>query len=169
MKGKPSPISPWTATSQSLADTEELARMVASLLTPPSVLLLSGDLGAGKTSLVQCFLKYWGYEGTVKSPTFDLVHVYDLSALTVYHVDLYRLHQGDPLDVLDLPAPGDPAAVVLAEWGGALQALYPNGFEMRMDQCGEQCRTMALTPYGDHAVQRFLQWRAMQEGQGLHS
>ncbi|NKI34662.1 tRNA (adenosine(37)-N6)-threonylcarbamoyltransferase complex ATPase subunit type 1 TsaE [Wenzhouxiangella sp. XN79A] len=88
---------------------------------------LSGDLGAGKTTLVRGMLRGLGFEGRVKSPSYGLVESYELADLTVHHLDLYRLGDPGELDFLGL---GDLLAddsVVLVEWperaGGRLPAV----------------------------------------------
>ena len=67
---------------------------------PPLVVTLSGELGAGKTTLVQAICEGYGVSGEVTSPTFALVHEYEAPRSTVYHLDLYRLDRPDQLDAL---------------------------------------------------------------------
>lgn len=77
-------------TSTSPEETEKIAFKIASSLTPPRVLCLKGDLGAGKTAFTRGFAKAFGIEKGVSSPTFTLMHRYD-GSVTVNHYDLYRL------------------------------------------------------------------------------
>ncbi|AUW93990.1 MAG: tRNA (adenosine(37)-N6)-threonylcarbamoyltransferase complex ATPase subunit type 1 TsaE [Sulfobacillus thermosulfidooxidans] len=162
MKENPIITSPWTRISHSPEETAELANELAGLFAPKGLVMLSGDLGSGKTTLTQDLLKAWGYKGSVKSPTFDLVHVYPLPAFTVYHADLYRLQGDDGLDILDLPSPHDAHSIIIAEWGEALRSLYPEGFALSLEACGENCRQVELTAYGPGAQQRLQQWRTSQ-------
>jgi tRNA A37 threonylcarbamoyladenosine biosynthesis protein TsaE len=95
------------------------------------------------------------------------VHVYDIGSRMVYHVDLYRLKPGDPLGVLDLPEPGAPGTIVLAEWGNPLLTSYPDAFVLRLRQCGPQCRAMELEVQGSRSTSlRFHRWQERQGGTG---
>lgn len=151
--------SQWTRISQSPGETADAAAALAPLFAPAGLVVLSGDLGSGKTTLTQQLLRVWGYTGAVKSPTFDLVHVYNAQGLTVYHVDLYRMHRGQSLEVLDLPAPEDPSSVIIAEWGDALRAVYPEYFHLSLSVCGEQCRALSLGAQGQGCQSRLDRWR----------
>lgn len=71
--------------------TKQLGRHLASQLTPNSVLLLQGDLGAGKTTLVQGLGEALGITEPILSPTFTLINEYPEARIPLYHVDLYRL------------------------------------------------------------------------------
>ncbi len=86
---------------ESEEDTRSLARSLTSLLAPGHVLLLSGDLGAGKTTLTRYLCQELGIDqGQVASPTFTVIHEYHGGRIPVAHVDLYRLGPG--ADVMDL-------------------------------------------------------------------
>ena len=72
-------------------DLEKFAEQFILDLAVPSVLGLKGNMGAGKTSLVKCFIRALGVEEEATSPTFNIVRTYKKEELTIYHVDLYRL------------------------------------------------------------------------------
>lgn len=97
--------------------TEELGRRIAQMLRPGDVIALSGDLGAGKTTLARGVLKALGLRGEAPSPTFAIVQPYEPPdvRLPVWHIDLYRLEGAD--DVLELGLDeGREHAVLLIEW-----------------------------------------------------
>lgn len=101
-------------------------RAFAATLRPPVVVGLSGELGAGKTTLVRAVAAALGVTQPVTSPTFALVHRYDGAKVSVYHVDAYRLRHDDAardLGLEDMLA--DPRAVVLIEWPERLGAAAP--------------------------------------------
>jgi len=105
-----------TITSRSEADTAAAARDLAGDLRPDDVVLLTGDLGAGKTAFVRGLAEGLGLDsGEVSSPTFTLIHEYRGGRLTLYHIDLYRLspREADDLGLDDLIVSG---GVVAIEW-----------------------------------------------------
>ena len=85
-------------------------------LAPPAVVAISGELGAGKTTLVRAVARGLGVREPVTSPTFALVHRYDGTAGAIYHVDAYRLKPADAADLGLDDMLADPTAVVLIEW-----------------------------------------------------
>lgn len=111
--------------SHSPEQTRELGAAVAGLLVPGDVVSLTGDLGAGKTCLVQGAAGALGVTQPVVSPTFVLVREYR-GLLPVYHLDVYRLDRVQ--EVLDLGFEDllDPQGVVFVEWGSAIEALLPD-------------------------------------------
>ena len=103
--------------THSAEETIALGRAIAELLDAPTLVLLSGDLGAGKTTLTKGIasgLKA-ASEEDVTSPTFTLVHKYD-GAKRVYHVDLYRINGAHDFDTLGLEDVFSEKAIVLIEW-----------------------------------------------------
>ena len=102
------------------ADTLALGLALAAGLAPGMVVYLSGELGAGKTTMARGVLRGLGYEGKVKSPTFTLVEVYEFSRLYLYHFDFYRFtgHQSDPREFGEAGFREyfNPQSVCLVEW-----------------------------------------------------
>lgn len=108
------------------AATLEFGRQLAERTVPGSVIYLRGELGAGKTTLVRGFLRALGYSGPVKSPTYTLLESYELDALHVLHMDLYRLNDPEEWSFLGVDAYfADPKLVALIEWPEQAEALLP--------------------------------------------
>ena len=106
------------ALTTSVDETRELAAALVALARPGDVLVLAGDLGAGKTAFVQGFGRGLGVAERITSPTFTLVHVYE-GRLPVHHLDVYRLEQLSEVLDLGLAEMLDDGGVVLIEWGDA--------------------------------------------------
>jgi tRNA threonylcarbamoyladenosine biosynthesis protein TsaE len=137
------------AATASVEETQALAEAIADLARPGDVLVLAGDLGAGKTAFTQGFGRGLGVKEPITSPTFTLVHVYE-GRLTVHHIDVYRLDQLAEVLDLGLPEMLDEGGVVLIEWGDAiLPALPPDFLEVRLTfGAGDDERQLELRPVG---------------------
>jgi len=108
-----------TFTTHSAEETTQLGRQLAAELKPGSIVLLRGDLGAGKTTLVKGIAE--GFHAAeaeaVTSPTFTLIHEYRGPEATLYHIDLYRIDTQRELDTLALDDLMEPNTILLIEWG----------------------------------------------------
>ncbi len=106
-------------TTHSPEETIALGRELAPLLAPPKLVLLRGDLGAGKTTLVKGIAEGFqaASEEDVTSPTFTLVHEYRGPSTTLYHIDLYRVDTPRELETLGLDDLMGEKSVLLIEWG----------------------------------------------------
>lgn len=102
------------------ADTEQEQEALGAALSrvaPTTCLIyLTGDLGAGKTTLTRGFLRGLGYTGSVKSPTYTLIEPYEIGMRRCYHLDLYRLADPDEIEYLGLRDMLQEEAVILVEW-----------------------------------------------------
>ncbi|MDH3707421.1 MAG: tRNA (adenosine(37)-N6)-threonylcarbamoyltransferase complex ATPase subunit type 1 TsaE [Acidimicrobiia bacterium] len=116
----------------SVEQTRAVAGAVSGLCRPGDLILLVGDLGAGKTAFAQGFGAALGVTGPITSPTFTLARQYE-GRLTLNHLDVYRLEQiSETLD-LDLPDLLDGDTVTLIEWGDAIvPVLPPEYLEVRL-------------------------------------
>jgi len=106
-------------TTKSPEETIALGRELAALLAPPKLVVLRGDLGAGKTTLVKGIAEGFNAasQDDVTSPTFTLIHEYRGPSATVYHIDLYRVDTQRELETLALDDLMNGHSVLLIEWG----------------------------------------------------
>ncbi|MEO8678299.1 MAG: tRNA (adenosine(37)-N6)-threonylcarbamoyltransferase complex ATPase subunit type 1 TsaE [Vicinamibacterales bacterium] len=133
-----------TFASNSEDDTRAFAARLAGTLVPGAVLLLSGDLGAGKTAFVRGLAEGLGIDpGEVTSPTFTLVHEYRGGRLPLIHVDLYRLDAAD-LDELGLDTDLAIEGVVAVEWSERLTRALPGALAIHIADRGDEARTIEV-------------------------
>ncbi|HYP08853.1 MAG TPA: tRNA (adenosine(37)-N6)-threonylcarbamoyltransferase complex ATPase subunit type 1 TsaE [Bryobacteraceae bacterium] len=106
-------------------DTIELGRKLATEIQRPSLVLLTGNLGAGKTTLSKGIVAGLNAAGVdeVSSPTYTVIHEYGSN---VYHIDLYRLDRPEQVSALGLDEMFDRGAVMLVEWGEAYKQALPS-------------------------------------------
>jgi tRNA threonylcarbamoyladenosine biosynthesis protein TsaE len=116
-----------------LAATHAVARALASLARPGDVLVLAGEMGAGKTAFAQGFGRALGVTEPITSPTFTLVHTYDTAAGPLHHADIYRLEQLAELADLALGELAEFNGIVLVEWGDVVSAALGDHLEVRLD------------------------------------
>lgn len=113
--------------SHSENDTIKFANDFASKLNKNSIIVLSGDLGSGKTKFTEGILKYFGLEEEISSPTFTIVNEYDANKFKIYHFDLYRLSDIDEFYALG----GEEYlqnGICIFEWGEMVEEILPNNY-----------------------------------------
>jgi tRNA threonylcarbamoyladenosine biosynthesis protein TsaE len=135
-------------TTKSAEETIALGRELAKMLTPPKLVVLRGDLGAGKTTLVKGIAQ--GFEAAseedVTSPTFTLIHEYRGPSATVYHIDLYRIDTQRELDTLALDDLMNENSVLLIEWGEKFERFRrERDVEVVLERISEHRRKIAVT------------------------
>ena len=133
--------------THSAEETTELGRRLASELAPPRLVVLSGDLGAGKTTLIKGIAEgfHAASQENVTSPTFTLIHEYRGAGVNLYHVDLYRVDTQRELDTLALDDLFDENSVVLIEWGEKFERFRcDRDVEITIERIGENDRKITL-------------------------
>ena len=135
--------------SRSEADTRAIAAALAPTLAPGAVILLSGDLGAGKTAFVRGLAEGLGLDpDEVTSPTFTLVHEYRGGRLPLIHVDLYRLDRAE-LDEIGLDQDLAASGVTAVEWSERLTRPIAGAIAVRIIDSGGDTRSIEIRK-GEH-------------------
>ena len=143
-------------TTTSAGSTRDLAAAIAARCVPGDVLLLSGDLGAGKTTFAQGFGRALGIVEPVTSPTFTLVRQYDVApgtagVRTLLHADVYRLDSLGEIADLGLGQLVEDGGVALVEWGEAAVPVLGDGalsLTLVADASDDECRQVTVSADG---------------------
>ena len=150
-------MSPVVLRSHSPVETRRIGVALGRHAEAGDVLLLCGDLGAGKTCLTQGIARGLGIQGYVRSPTFVLVSIHH-GRLPLYHIDIYRLdHVAEVLDLgLDEYMAGDGVSVI--EWADKALEVFPrSSLLVTLDFEGEKERLIRLEPLGERYERLVLQ------------
>ena len=113
--------------SKSENDTIEFAYKIAQFLNNGNIIVLSGDLGSGKTKFTQGILKYFNLENEISSPTFTIVNEYHANGANIYHFDVYRLADSDEFYAIG----GEEYlnnGICIIEWGEIIEDILPNDY-----------------------------------------
>jgi len=135
-------------TSHSEEDTMELAQNIESEKFPNMVICLRGELGSGKTVFVKGFASSLGIDENITSPTFTLVKEYTTGEIPLYHMDVYRLEDGDDgsIGLVDYFSKG---GVTIIEWSDIIKDSLPEErLEIKFKVIDEETRVLTLIPYG---------------------
>jgi tRNA threonylcarbamoyladenosine biosynthesis protein TsaE len=137
-----------TTHTQSAEETIAFGRTLAAELSPPLLILLRGDLGAGKTTLVKGIAEGFGaaLADDVTSPTFTLVHEYRGPRAALYHIDLYRVDTERELETLGLDDLIEPTSILLIEWGEKFpRFVRERNVEIVLERVDENERRIQVT------------------------
>jgi tRNA threonylcarbamoyladenosine biosynthesis protein TsaE len=147
-----------TITTQSDAATQAVGGALSALVAPGDVLVLSGDLGAGKTQLTKGLAAGLGVAETVPSPTFNLLLVHE-GRIPLYHFDLYRLEFAEQLEDLDYWGTIEADGVSVVEWGDRFAEAVPDDcIVVRILITGDEARAIELDPRGTRGQELATAW-----------
>ena len=139
--------------SKSEEDTINFASQFASKLQLGNIIILSGDLGAGKTKFTQGILKYFNLENEISSPTFTIVNEYNSGRLKLNHFDVYRVSDPDEVYAIGFDDYIFSDAVSIIEWANYIEEILPKEYlhihiskDINKD---ENYRKITITPYGE--------------------
>jgi len=132
-----------TFTSDSEADTKEIAKILSGLFKAGDVVLLEGNLGSGKTFLVKQICQAFGIQEEITSPTFTLIQQYSGPVL-VNHMDFYRIEQQEELDQLGWEDLMNRSCITFIEWPDLIEPMLKKYFKVNITMTNER-RIFALT------------------------
>ena len=133
--------------THSAEETIAFGRSLAAQLAPPKLVILSGDLGAGKTTLIKGIVE--GFHAAsvedVTSPTFTLVHEFRAPQADIYHIDLYRVDTPRQLETIGIDDLLGPCSVLLIEWGEKFERFKKErDVEIKIERLGESERKIQI-------------------------
>ena len=139
--------------------SEDIAARLTACLAAPLVMTFSGQIGAGKTTLIRAMLRCLGITTAIKSPTFALVETYQLERMQFHHMDLYRVQDESELDYIGFRDYFTSDAVCCIEWpervSGCLEQVDIE-FSLRLNGVGREMQVCALSPAGTAVLSCFL-------------
>ncbi len=137
--------------SSNLNDTLSFGKKLASKLSNGDLVVLSGELGSGKTKLTEGILSYFNLENEISSPTFTIVNEYIKNDINIYHFDVYRLEDSSEFYEIG----GDEyfdKGICIVEWGEIIQDALPKDYihiQFERDENNENLRILNITSYGE--------------------
>ncbi len=147
-----------------VSQTMHAGELLAALLAPGDVVLLSGDLGAGKTQLTKGIAAGLGVAEPVTSPTFNILLVHE-GRIPLYHFDLYRLERAEELVDIDYDATLEADGVSVVEWGDRFVEARPAaGLDVAILISGDETRRIEVTPIGERGTALGRAWLGLIAG-----
>lgn len=140
-----------TCTVSSLEGTHRVAATIAALARIGDVVVLAGDMGAGKTAFAQGFGAALGVTEPITSPTFTVVHTYDTGRVLLHHADLYRLDRTSEIDDLALAELTEDEGILLVEWGDVAADRIGSHLEVRLEPVDDGESEDGGSENGDHS------------------
>ena len=137
--------------SNSEKDTIELGKKIASQLQIGDIIILSGDLGSGKTKLTEGILTYFNLQDEISSPTFTIVNEYDTEKIKIFHFDVYRLADVDEFFAIGGEEYFEKGASII-EWGEMIEDYIPQRYlklEFSRDNVNENKRLINIENIGN--------------------
>lgn len=137
--------------SKSENDTIEFATQIATKLQTGNIIILSGDLGSGKTKFTQGILKYFNIDNEISSPTFTIVNEYNSKEINIYHFDVYRLSNSEEFYAIG----GEEyfnKGICIIEWGEIIEDILPNDYIkicFTRNDANENYRNLSIVAYGE--------------------
>ena len=138
-------------TSHNENETKKIASCLASKLKSGDIVVLSGDLGSGKTKFTEGFLSFWGLEDEISSPTFTIVNEHKKDNTNIYHLDVYRL-----ADMGEFYSIGGTeyftSGICVIEWGELIEDILPKNYikiGFSKDEKDDSIRYLTFKAYGE--------------------
>jgi len=131
--------------------SQRFAKQLGHCLTAPLLLTFSGDIGAGKTTIIRAMLQHLGIQSAIKSPTFSLVESYLCNNVPIHHFDLYRIHHEDELEYLGFRDFFSAKSICCIEWAEHAGKLLPTAdirFKLSIKGAGRLIQISALSEAG---------------------
>lgn len=141
------------------ASTENWGRQLAASLKPGMLILLNGDLGAGKTTLVRAVLRALGVEGNIKSPSYPVLETYNVSSLYLYHFDFYRIKSQEELEDAGFREYFGGTGLCFVEWPERAGDWLPVAdvlIELRTEDEGRKLTVTACSLLGRQCLERIF-------------
>lgn len=164
---------PFAVRTTSQEQTIAFGELCAAHCEPDDVLVLTGDLGAGKTHFTKGVARALGVTDQITSPTFAVMCVYQGDELDLFHLDVYRLEDPAALDDIDVPSAFEGGGVSIVEWGDKFLDEMPDdivicSFARERARAGssadaEPARIISCTPTGPRSAELVAAWRASAE------